>query len=78
MTAAPTAALVPAFAAAVIGGMDSLAWALVGGEAVGLAQGLAFHFLKTHVPGARGLAIFVVLLVVLLARPAVLFGRGVA
>jgi branched-chain amino acid transport system permease protein len=77
MTATPGAALVPAFTAAVIGGMDSLVGAFVGGELVGLAQGLGFHFLHAHVPGAQDLTVFLVLLVVLLARPQGLFGREV-
>ena len=78
MTATPGAALIPAFTAAVIGGMDSLVGAFVGGELVGLAQGLGFHFLNAHVPGAQDLTVFMVLLVVLLARPQGLFGREVA
>ena len=78
MTATPGAALIPAFTAAVIGGMDSLVGAFVGGEAVGLAQGLGFHFLNAHVRGAQDLTAFLVLLVVLLARPQGLFGREVA
>jgi branched-chain amino acid transport system permease protein len=78
MTAAPGAALIPAFTAAVIGGMDSLLGAFVGGELVGLAQGLGFHFLNAHVPGAQDLTVFILLLVVLLARPQGLFGREIA
>jgi branched-chain amino acid transport system permease protein len=78
MTATPGAALIPAFTAAVIGGMDSLVGAFVGGEIVGLAQGFGFHFLKTSVPGAQDLIVFLVLLVVLLARPQGLFGKEVA
>jgi branched-chain amino acid transport system permease protein len=78
MTATPGAALIPAFTAALIGGMDSLVGAFVGGEIVGLAQGLGFHVLNAHVPGAQDLTVFLVLLVVLLARPRGLFGREVA
>ena len=78
MTGTPGAALIPAFTAAVIGGMDSLVGAFVGGEVVGLAQGLGFHFLNGHVPGDQDLTVFLVLLVVLLARPQGLFGRKVA
>jgi branched-chain amino acid transport system permease protein len=80
MTALPGAALIPAFTAAVIGGMDSLVGAFVGGEIVGLAQGLGFHFLGLNhgVPGAQDLTVFVALLIVLLARPQGLFGKEVA
>ena len=78
MTATPGAALIPAFTAAVIGGMDSLMGAFVGGELVGLAQGLGFNLLKTSVPGAQDLVVFLMLLVVLLARPQGLFGKEIA
>jgi branched-chain amino acid transport system permease protein len=76
--------LIPAFAGAVIGGMTSLPGAFVGGVAVGIIQGLAgwaanHYFLGAQpwanvVPGATDVALFVVLLLVLLARPQGLLG----
>ena len=79
-----TSVLIPAFAAAVIGGMTSLPGAFVGGVCVGLIQGMAgwaanHYFLGDQpwanvVPGASDLALFVALLVVLLARPQGLLG----
>jgi branched-chain amino acid transport system permease protein len=79
-----TSILIPAFAGAVIGGMTSLPGAFVGGVAVGIIQGLsgwaANHYYlgiqpwANVVPGATDVALFVVLLVVLLARPQGLLG----
>ncbi len=79
-----TSVLIPGFAAAVIGGMTSLPGAFVGGIVVGLIQGLsgwaANHFYlglqpwSNVVPGATDIALVVVLLVVLLARPQGLLG----
>jgi len=73
-------ALIPAFTAAVIGGMDSLAGAFVGGLIVGVVQSVAQYWvqLKSGVPGGSGLAVFVVLLLVLLVRPRGLLGKEVA
>lgn len=72
--------LIPAFAAAVLGGMDSLTGAFIAGELVGIVQSLGTYFLKTKagVPGAEDLTVFVLLLVVLLARPRGLLGKEVA
>ena len=78
MTALPGAALVPALTAAVIGGTNSLLGAFVGGEVVGLVQGLGVHFLGAHLPGAQDLTVFLLLVVALVARPQGLFGRQVA
>ncbi|MDQ4095403.1 MAG: branched-chain amino acid ABC transporter permease [Actinomycetota bacterium] len=76
--------LIPAFAAAVIGGMTSLPGAFVGGIVVGVIGGLAqwaadsFYLglqpWSSVVPGATYIALVVVLLVVLLARPQGLLG----
>jgi len=70
-------AVLAAFPAAVIGGMDSLEGALVGGLMVGVAQqvvagfGDVFSFLG-H--GAHNVAPWALMLVVLLVRPQGLFG----
>ena len=76
--------LIPAFAAAVIGGMTSLPGAFVGGIVVGLIQGLSGwasnnFWLGTMpwanvLPGASNVVLVIVLLIVLLARPQGLLG----
>jgi branched-chain amino acid transport system permease protein len=70
-----TGALIPAFAAAVLGGMTSLPGAFLGGELVGVTQALGTYGLqKAGVPGPADLAVFSLLLVILLARPRGLLG----
>lgn len=57
-------------AAAIIGGLLSLPGAFVGGIALGLVEALGGDLLgDTGLPGVKTLTVFVVLLVVLLARP---------
>jgi branched-chain amino acid transport system permease protein len=83
--------LIPAFTGAVLGGMTSLPGAFVGGAVIGLVQALAAwaggHFqagtdaagaprlLANLIPGIEQVAVLLVLLVVLLARPQGLMGR---
>jgi branched-chain amino acid transport system permease protein len=81
MTATTTAGpLIPAFTGAVIGGMDSLLGAFVGGELVGLAYSFGSVYVGIHlgVPGATDLTMFSLLLLVLLSRPQGLFGKEAA
>jgi branched-chain amino acid transport system permease protein len=80
MTVGSSAALVPAFTGAVLGGMDSLVGAFVGAVVVGLAYNLGIVLLGQHagVPGAQDLTMFALLLIVLLARPQGLFGKETA
>ena len=66
--------LIPAFTAAVIGGMTSLQGGFVGGLIVGVAQSLATFFLQGKVPGEQVLVVFALLLTVLLVRPQGLLG----
>jgi len=75
-----TTGLIPAFTAAVIGGMDSLPGAFVGGLIVGVVQSVAQYQLQVQhgVPGGSGLAVFAVLLLVLLIRPRGILGKEVA
>jgi branched-chain amino acid transport system permease protein len=69
-------ALVPAFTAAVFGGVTSLPGALVGGIVIGIIEAEAqTNIPKEHLPGAGKVALFVALLVVLLIRPAGLLGK---
>lgn len=76
--------LIPAFTAAVVGGMTSLPGAFVGGITVGLIQNLSqwasnhYHIgqklIQDIVPSLPDVALVVALLVVLLARPQGLLG----
>jgi len=56
----------------VIGGMGSIMGAIVTGFGLGIIEGLT----KVFFPEASNTVIFVVMVVVLLIRPAGLFGRG--
>jgi branched-chain amino acid transport system permease protein len=77
--------LIPAFTAAVLGGMTSLPGAFVGGIVIGIVQSVglwaAGHYnigdtaLQETIPGVEQMFIMLVLLVVLLARPQGLLGR---
>lgn len=72
-----TTALLPAFAAAVLGGMTSLPGAFLGGMLIGVAQNLGSYLLgqQLAVPGATELTVFGMLLLVLLVRPRGLLGK---
>jgi branched-chain amino acid transport system permease protein len=71
--------LIPAFTAAVLGGMTSLPGAFIGGVIVGMLQSLATTApIFDDIPGsAPTLVVFVVLLAVLIIRPKGLLGRAV-
>jgi branched-chain amino acid transport system permease protein len=66
-----SAVVVVVFAVVVIGGMGSVVGAVVSGLAVGLVEGLT----KFLYPQASAAVVFVVMALVLLVRPAGLFGR---
>jgi len=69
------AILLFAFAAAVLGGIESPLGAVIGGVAVGIVMALV----GTYIPGGQDLRLafgLVVIVVVLLVRPAGLFGRA--
>ena len=59
------------FAVVVVGGMGSILGAIVTGIALGLAEGLA----KVIYPQGANMVIFIVMAIVLLVKPAGLFGR---
>jgi branched-chain amino acid transport system permease protein len=59
------------FAVVVVGGMGSILGAIVTGYMLGVLEGLT----KVFYPEASSIVIFVVMAVVLLVRPAGLFGR---
>lgn len=68
--------LIPAFTAAVLGGMTSVPGAFVGGIGLGIVQNMAQSNISTStVPGAPAVAVLVVMLAVLLVRPTGLLGR---
>ena len=69
--------LIPAFTAAVLGGMTSLPGAFLGGIIVGVGQSAAVSagFLA-DVPGRGAIATFVLLIVVLAVRPQGLLGKS--
>ena len=64
--------IIVVFAVVVIGGMGSIGGAIFSGFALGLAEGLT----KVFYPQASSTVIFVIMAVVLLVRPAGLFGRA--
>jgi branched-chain amino acid transport system permease protein len=66
-----------AFPAAIIGGLDSTAGAVVGGVVVGLTEALSAEYLRDIVPNSFAfskIAVFLVMLAVLIVRPSGLFG----
>ncbi len=63
--------LIKAFAATILGGLGSMTGAVVGGFAVGLIEQLASGYIDTSL---QEIAAFLVIMVVLVFRPAGLFG----
>jgi branched-chain amino acid transport system permease protein len=69
-------ALIPAFTAAVFGGITSLPGAFLGGVVIGILQALGLRNIpESIVPSASQVVLFVVLLLVLFFRPAGLLGK---
>ena len=64
--------IIVVFAVVVIGGMGSILGAIVSGFALGLVEGLT----KVFYPEASNVVVFVVMAIVLMARPQGLFGRS--
>jgi branched-chain amino acid transport system permease protein len=64
--------IIVVFAVVVIGGMGSIMGAIITGFALGIAEGLT----KVFYPEASDTVIFVIMVLVLLVRPAGLFGRS--
>ncbi len=74
-----TAILIPAFTAAIVGGMTSLVGALVAGQIIGLVEGIGQYVIVKNpalavVPEGTTVLIFLVLIATLLVRPNGLFG----
>ena len=64
--------IIVVFAVVVIGGMGSILGAVLTGFGLGVVEGLT----KVFWPEASATVIFVIMVIVLLARPAGLFGRA--
>jgi branched-chain amino acid transport system permease protein len=64
--------IIVVFAVVVIGGMGSIMGAIVTGFALGIVEGLT----KVFFPEASNTVIFMIMIIVLLVRPAGLFGRS--
>jgi branched-chain amino acid transport system permease protein len=65
--------IIVVFAVVVIGGMGSIMGAILTGFALGIVEGLT----KVFFPEASNTVIFAIMIIVLLVRPAGLFGRSV-
>jgi len=63
--------IIVVFAVVVIGGMGSILGSIVTGVGLGLVEA----FTKVYYPQASGVVIFLIMVIVLLVRPAGLFGR---
>jgi len=63
--------IIVVFAVVVIGGMGSILGSIVTGVSLGLLEGLT----KVFYPEASGIVVFIIMALVLLIRPAGLFGR---
>jgi branched-chain amino acid transport system permease protein len=64
--------IIVVFAVVVIGGMGSIMGAIVTGFGLGIIEGLT----KVFFPEASNTVIFIIMAIVLMIRPAGLFGRG--
>ena len=69
-------ALIPAFTAAVFGGITSLPGAFVGGVIIGIVEQFGNKWVPTSlIPGGNRIFVFLTLLVILLVKPAGLLGK---
>jgi len=64
--------IIVVFAVVVIGGMGSILGAILTGFGLGIVEGLV----KVFYPEASAVAVFVIMALVLLVKPAGLFGRA--
>lgn len=71
-----TTYLLGAFTAAVVGGIDSLPGAFLGGVLIGLTRDLGGYFLPSTLPGGPNVLVFGVLVLVLLIRPRGILGAA--
>jgi branched-chain amino acid transport system permease protein len=69
--------LIPAFTAAILGGMNSLPGAFIGGAAIGVAESVALKSSAfASIPSPDTFIVFLILLVVLIARPQGILGKA--
>lgn len=74
-----TGLFVRALAAALLGGLTSLPGAFIGGVAVGVIEAvIGQQFVQSTFPGVQSVGVMLVIVVVLLLRPAGLWGKAVA
>ncbi len=66
---------IKAFPAVILGGMESIPGAIIGGIVIGILETLVGGYLDQTFPGVRDLTAFVVLFIVLMVRPYGLFGK---
>jgi branched-chain amino acid transport system permease protein len=64
-----------ALAASLLAGLDSIAGVIVGGLALGVAEQLGDYLLGSWLPGFGGTIAYILMLIVLLAKPYGIFGR---
>lgn len=69
--------LIPAFTAAILGGMNSLPGAFIGGAVIGVAESIALKSSAfASIPSPDTFIVFLILLAVLIARPQGLLGKA--
>lgn len=73
-----TNGLLAGFTAAVLGGLDSISGAFVGGLVIGVSVQVGLLFFLGDIPGISTLILMALLLVVLLIRPQGILGKEVA
>lgn len=66
---------IKAFPAIVLGGMESIPGAIIGGLTIGVLETIVGGYLDSVLPGAKDLTAFAVLFLVLMIRPYGLFGK---
>jgi branched-chain amino acid transport system permease protein len=72
-----TSVLIPAFTAAILGGITSLSGAFVGGAVVGVAESVALKAtIFSGIPSPDTFVVFLILLAVLIIRPQGLLGKA--
>jgi branched-chain amino acid transport system permease protein len=66
---------IKAFPAVVLGGLESIPGAIIGGLVIGVLEALVGGYLDQTLPGVKDLTAFIVLFLVLMIRPYGLFGK---
>jgi branched-chain amino acid transport system permease protein len=66
---------IKAFPAVVLGGLESIPGAIIGGLVIGVLETLVGGYLDETMPGVKDLTAFIVLFLVLMIRPYGLFGK---